>query len=128
VRKMLIAAIAVLSLAPFAVVLAKRSLIILRASQRRKLTIAHSGGDSRLLVSYLRQARPIFVPHEKTPERDDLVIFNVDFDGQKSIKRWRDHLLHAGRFGKRAIGFVMAAIALIIVAGLDRCVETVLDR
>ena len=40
--------------------------------------------------------------------------------------RWRSRMLHTGKAGKQALGLLMVALALAIVAGVDRNIEATL--
>jgi cytochrome c biogenesis protein CcdA len=42
------------------------------------------------------------------------------------ITRWRGGITHAGKAGKRALGVVMAVLALSILTGIDKSIESVL--
>src|SRR5579863_2176303 len=42
------------------------------------------------------------------------------------IARWRGGMAHAGKAGKRALGILIAALALSILTGVDKSIESVL--
>jgi cytochrome c-type biogenesis protein len=39
------------------------------------------------------------------------------------MMRWRSRMLHTGKAGKQALGLLMVALALAIIAGVDRSIE-----
>jgi sulfite exporter TauE/SafE len=42
------------------------------------------------------------------------------------ITRWRGGIAHAGKAGKRALGALMVVLAIFILTGIDKSVESVL--
>ena len=45
---------------------------------------------------------------------------------RKIITRWRGGMAHAGKAGKRALGALMVVLAIFILTGIDRSIESVL--